>query len=76
MSASLTFQQLQEIYDNGKLAGSWLICGERGVGKHTAVRQFIDFLLGADASGGFHPDVKWVSRDYTDKEKKDIIKTL
>ena len=74
MSASLTFQQLQDIYKNGKLAGSWLICGEKGVGKHTLVRQFIHFLTGS--ASDFHPDVKWITRDYTDKEKKDIIKTL
>ena len=76
MSASQTFQQLQEIHKNGKLAGSWLICGEKGVGKHTAVRQFIHFLMGTDDSVVFHPDVKWITRDYTDKEKKEIIKTL
>ena len=76
MSASQTFQQLQDIYKNGKLAGSWLVCGEKGVGKHTAVRQFIDYLMGSAASASFHPDVKWIMRDYTDKEKKDIIKTL
>ena len=77
MPADKSFEQLKQILNSGKLAGSWLITGPFGVGKSTLVRHFASFLLtGKEAPVDFHADLKWIERDYTEEEKKDIIQTL
>ena len=77
MPADKSFEQLKQILNSGKLAGSWLITGPFGVGKSTLVRRFASFLLtGKEAPIDFHADLKWIERDYTEEEKKDIIQTL
>ena len=75
--ADKSFEQLKQILNSGKLAGSWLITGPFGVGKSTLVRRFASFLLtGKETPIDFHADLKWIERDYTEEEKKDIIQTL
>ena len=77
MPADKSFEQLKQILNSGKLAGSWLITGPLGVGKSTLVRRFASFLLtGKETAIDFHADLKWIERDYTEEEKKDIIQTL
>ncbi len=77
MPADKSFNQLKQVLDSGKLAGSWLITGPFGVGKSTLLRRFTSFLLtGKEENIDFHPDLKWIERDYTEEEKKDIIQTL
>ncbi len=77
MSVNQTLEELENIRQKGKLAGSWLITGPYGVGKSTLVRRFAgQLLIGKDQEISFHQDLKWIERDYTEEEKKDIIKTL
>lgn len=77
MPVDKSFEQLKQILNSGKLAGSWLITGPFGVGKSTLVRRFASYLLtGKDEPLDFHGDLKWIERDYTEEEKKDIIQTL
>lgn len=77
MSVNQALAELEELRQKGKLAGSWLITGPYGVGKSTLVRRFAGMLLtGKDQEITFHQDLKWIERDYTEEEKKDIIKTL
>lgn len=77
MPADKSFEQLKQILASGKLAGSWLITGPFGVGKSTMVRRFVSYLLTGDETPlDFHGDLKWIERDYTEEEKKDIIQTL
>lgn len=77
MPVDKSFEQLKQILNSGKLAGSWLITGPFGVGKSTLVRRFASFLLtGKETPLDFHADLKWIERDYTEEEKKDIIQTL
>ena len=77
MPPDKSFEQLKQVLDSGKLAGSWLITGPYGVGKSTLLRRFISYLLtGTEKQIDFHPDLKWIERDFTEEEKKDIIQTL
>lgn len=72
-----TYAELKSFADNGKIAGSWLITGPFGVGKSTLVRTFCGYLLtGKSEPIDFHADLKWIERDYTEDEKKEIIQTL
>ena len=78
MPSDKSFEQLKNILTSGKLAGSWLISGPFGVGKTTLLRHFISYLLTGNAEKeiDFHADLKWIERDFTEEEKKDIIQTL
>ena len=77
MPTDKSFEQLKQIFQSGKLAGSWLITGPYGVGKSTLLRRFVAYLLtGEENPIDFHSDLKWIERDFTEEEKKDIIQTL
>ena len=77
MPADKSFEQLKQVLVSGKLAGSWLITGPYGVGKSTLLRRFVSYLLtGTENQIDFHADLKWIERDFTEEEKKDIIQTL
>lgn len=77
MSVEKSFLQFKEIYESGKIAGAWLVSGEPGVGKKTLLKQFCGYLLtGKEEAVDFHQDLKWLTCDYTDKDKKEIIKTI
>ena len=77
MPIDKSFEKLKQVLDSGKLAGSWMITGPYGVGKTTLLKRFIAFLLtGEEKELDFHPDLKWIERDFTEDEKKDIIQTL
>lgn len=77
MSVNQALEELKSLQQKGKLAGSWLITGPYGVGKSTLVRRFAGLLLtGKDQEISFHQDLKWIERDFTEEEKRDIIKTL
>lgn len=63
----------------GSLFGSWLVCGPKGTGKKTFVRRLCAFLTCGDWDAELpevHPDIKWVEKNYTEEEKKDIQKTI
>ncbi len=78
MNAEQVYQQLKDVFAKGKLAGSWLVQGPYGVGKSALIRRFSNFLLTGNETDDFslHPDFKWIEKDYTEDEKKDIIKTI
>ena len=77
MPADKSLEQLKQVLASGKLAGSWLITGPYGVGKSTLLRRFVSYLLtGTENHIDFHADLKWIERDFTEEEKKDIIQTL
>ena len=77
MSIEQSFNQLKEILKMGKLSGAWLITGPEGVGKKTLLKRFCGLLLkGEDTPIDFHQDLKWIQCDYTEKDKKEILKTL
>lgn len=42
-------QTLAQIYENGSLAGSWLFCGRKGVGKATLAYRLARFLLAEES---------------------------
>jgi DNA polymerase-3 subunit delta' len=78
--------KLEALYKDGSLAGTWLFCGTKGLGKASFAISMAKFIL----SGGkydnervnsmvdnkAHPDLLYIQRDYTETEKKDIIKIL
>ena len=75
MPIDRSFEQLKQVLDGGKLAGSWLITGPYGVGKTTLLKRFISFLLtGTQKELDFHADLKWIERDFTEKKKKILFK--
>lgn len=78
MNQEQAFLQLKDVFDQGKLAGSWLVQGPYGVGKSALIRRFANFLLTGNEHSELtvHPDLKWIEKDYTEEEKKDIIKTI
>ncbi|MBO7332710.1 MAG: hypothetical protein J6U64_03485 [Alphaproteobacteria bacterium] len=77
MSVEKSFLKLKEIHENGKIGGAWLIYGEKGVGKRTLLKRFCGYLLsGEDKPLDFHQDLRWISCDYTDKDKKEILKSI
>ena len=77
MSVEKSFLRLKEIHKSGKIDGAWLVSGAQGVGKRTLLKQFCGYLLtGERKKIDFHQDLKWVSCDYTDKDKKEILKTI
>ncbi len=77
MQQEQAFSQLKNIFESGNLAGSWLIYGPKGVGKKELIQKFCGFLLtGTETPLSFHSDLKWIEKDYTEAEKKEIIKIL
>ena len=82
-----------DAYNNGTLHNSWLISGEKGVGKATFAYKVARFLLdnqhGRNSlntspdspsnrliTGGAHPDLKVIERDYIEADRKKIIKSI
>ena len=78
MNSFQAYDELKAILAQGKLAGSWLIQGPYGVGKTDLIQKFCSFLLTGNENSEFsvHPDLKWIEKDYTEEEKRDIIRTL
>lgn len=78
MNTEQAFARLKDVFNQGKLAGSWLVQGPYGVGKSALIRRFANFLLTGNENSELtlHPDLKWIEKDYTEEEKKDIIKTI
>lgn len=76
-AAEKVFEQLKNLEATGKLAGSWLITGPKGVGKAALLKRFIAYLLtGKEQEQDFYPDLKWVSRSLTEEEKKNVAQAL
>lgn len=71
-------EQIKTALKNGKLTGSWLICGPYGVGKKDFVRRLCAYLTTGNwnADLSFHPDVKWIERSLTEEEKKETVKSI
>lgn len=71
-------EQIKTAIKNGKLTGSWLICGPYGVGKKDFVKRLCAYLtLGDwDATLSFHPNIKWIERSLTEEEKKETVKSI
>lgn len=77
MTPDIAFAHLKTAYTNEKLAGSWLISGVQIAESEALIRRFAGFLLtNKEEELSFHADLKWIEKDYTDEEKKDIVKTL
>ena len=71
-------EQIKTALKNGKLTGSWLICGPYGVGKKNFVKRLCAFLTTGnwDAPLSYHPDIKWIERSLTEEEKKETVKSI
>lgn len=72
------YEQIKTAVKNGKLTGSWLICGPYGVGKKDFVTRLCAYLTTGnwDAQISFHPDIKWIERSLTEEEKKETVKSI
>lgn len=71
-------EQIKTALKNGKLTGSWLICGPYGVGKKEFVTRLCAYLTTGnwEADLSFHPDIKWIERSLTEEEKKETVKSI
>ncbi len=70
---------LQAAFDKNSLHSSWLISGLKGIGKATFAYKFARFLLKDDGklvARNAHPDMKVIERDYTETDKRKIIKAI
>ncbi len=63
---------LQKVYQDGKISGSWIICG-----KETDKRGLIsDFCHSVLSEKDCLSEVKWIQPDLIKKEKDDLIKQI
>ena len=72
-------KQVLSAIKKGNFFGSWLVCGAKGIGKKTFVRQLCSFLTQGDWNIPLNmgnPDIKWLEKNFTEEEKKDIQKTI
>ncbi len=65
------YKKLLSYANNGKLAGSWIFSGVKGVGKRYVADMLANALTGENTA-----NVKTIERGLTDKEKKELIKLI
>lgn len=79
-------RNFEDFFQSGKLSGTWLLAGEKGLGKASlaidiakyvfAKGRYDDTAINAMVDNKAYPDLLYIQRDFTETEKKDIIKTL
>ena len=78
--------KFEDLYKEGSIAGTWLLYGSEGVGKASFSLEMASFILSGGkyddvftnsmVGNNTHSDLLYIQRDYTETEKKDIIKIL
>ena len=72
-------KKLLDAFKDNSLHNSWIISGVKGIGKATFAYKFARVLLNDDGrlvSQNSHPDLKIIERDYTDTDKRKIMKAI
>lgn len=70
---------LMNAFSNNTLHNSILLCGVEGIGKATFAYKIARFILNDTnnlIAKNAHPDFKSIERDYTDTDKRKIIKAI
>ncbi len=71
-------KQIIDVIQKGKIAGSWLVSGEYGVGKKKFASELASFLTTGEwkETYQYNPNVKWVECGLTEDAKKEIQKMI